>query len=76
MQHLRANTVCCAAAWAVLDGIENEWLIERLSKVGADPKQGFERLKETYLAIGGVRRASFYVDVDWSILTVGKHRIP
>ncbi|CAE6956087.1 Isoleucine 2-epimerase [Paraburkholderia domus] len=58
------NTVCCAAASAVLDVIENERLIERSATVGAYLRQGFERLQTTYQSIGDVRGAGLYVGVE------------
>ncbi|MBN3786934.1 aspartate aminotransferase family protein [Burkholderia sp. Ac-20353] len=58
------NTVCCAAAAAVLDVIENERLIERAARVGRYLKEGFERLKGAYRSIGDVRGAGLYVAVE------------
>ena len=58
------NTVCCAAASAVLDVIENERLIERSATVGAYLRQGFERLQKTYPSIGDVRGVGLYVGVE------------
>jgi 4-aminobutyrate aminotransferase-like enzyme len=58
------NTVCCAAAAAVLDVIEGEGLIERASAVGSYLKQGFEQLQRRFPAIGDVRGAGLYLGVD------------
>lgn len=59
------NTVCCAAASAVLDVIENEQLIERSASVGQYLKAGFERLKRNHRAIGDVRGAGLYLAVEF-----------
>jgi 4-aminobutyrate aminotransferase-like enzyme len=58
------NTVCCAAASAVLDVIENEGLIARAGRVGAYLKRGFLDLQQRHPAIGDVRGAGLYLAVD------------
>lgn len=58
------NTVCCAAAAAVLDVIEQEQLIGRAARVGQHLKQGFEKLMCNFDGIGDVRGAGLYLGVD------------
>ena len=49
------NTVCCAAASAVLDVLQDERLVERSAQVGQYLKDGFERLQRADARIGDVR---------------------
>ena len=52
------NTVCCAAASAVLDVLQDERLVERSAQVGQYLKDGFERLQRADARIGdGAARA-------------------
>ena len=58
------NTVCCAAAAAVLDVIEHESLIARAARVGGVLRSGVEALQARYSAIGEVRGAGLYLGVE------------
>lgn len=58
------NTVCCAAASAVLDVLRDERLIERSAQVGQYLKDGFERLQRADARIGDVRGAGLYLGVE------------
>ena len=59
------NTVCCAAASAVLDVIEDECLIDNAAVTGAKLKQGFVDLMRAHASIGDVRGAGLYVGVEF-----------
>ena len=58
------NTVCCAAASAVLDVLRDERLIERSAQVGQYLKDCFERLQRADARIGDVRGAGLYLGVE------------
>jgi len=58
------NTVCCAAAAAVLDVIEQESLIARAARVGGVLRSGVEALQARYPVIGDVRGAGLYLGVE------------
>ncbi|WP_137598080.1 aspartate aminotransferase family protein [Paucilactobacillus kaifaensis] len=49
------NPVCCAAALATLDVIEEEHLVEKSATDGEYAKQAFERMQAKYSFIGDVR---------------------
>lgn len=49
------NPVCCAAALATLDVIEEEHLVEKSAIDGEYAKQAFERMQAKYSFIGDVR---------------------
>jgi 4-aminobutyrate aminotransferase-like enzyme len=68
------NTVCCAAASAVLDVIEQESLLARAARVGGVLRAGVETLQARYPAIGDVRGAGLYVGVE--IVAPGGGRDP
>ncbi|MCI1015993.1 aspartate aminotransferase family protein [Herbaspirillum sp. C7C2] len=59
------NTVCCAAASAVLDVIESEGLIENAKATGAYLKRGLEQLKSVHPSIGDVRAIGLYAAVEF-----------
>jgi 4-aminobutyrate aminotransferase-like enzyme len=59
------NTVCCAAASAVLDVIEKEGLIAHAADSGNYLKSGLESLKRKHDSIGDVRGAGLYLAVEF-----------
>jgi 4-aminobutyrate aminotransferase-like enzyme len=59
------NSVCIAAAAAVLDVIENEALLENSRVVGAYLRGGIESLVAGRPAAGDVRGAGLYIAVDF-----------
>ncbi|ALU87962.1 aspartate aminotransferase family protein [Herbaspirillum rubrisubalbicans] len=59
------NTVCCAAASAVLDVIESEGLIDNAKQTGAYLKRGLEQLKVQHQCIGDVRAIGLYAAVEF-----------
>ncbi|MGO0790918.1 aspartate aminotransferase family protein [Herbaspirillum seropedicae] len=59
------NTVCCAAASAVLDVIESEGLINNAKETGASLKLGLEQLKGQHQCIGDVRAIGLYAAVEF-----------
>ena len=58
------NPVCCAAALATLDVVENE-LLANTREVGAQMLAGLKRLQEKHAAIGDVRGVGLYIGVDF-----------
>jgi 4-aminobutyrate aminotransferase-like enzyme len=59
------NTVCCAAASAVLDVIEKEGLIAHAADAGHYLKSGLEALKRQHASIGDVRGVGLYLAVEF-----------
>ncbi|WP_284078847.1 aspartate aminotransferase family protein [Herbaspirillum aquaticum] len=59
------NTVCCAAASAVLDVIESEGLISNAKETGAHLKRGLEQLKAQHQSIGDIRAIGLYAAVEF-----------
>jgi 4-aminobutyrate aminotransferase-like enzyme len=59
------NTVCCAAASAVLHVIEEENLIKHSAEVGLYLKKGFENLKKEHSTIGDVRGAGLFAGIEF-----------
>jgi 4-aminobutyrate aminotransferase len=58
------NPVCCAAALATLDVIEEEGLLARASEMGERLRLGFGELACRYEAIGDVRGSGLMLGVD------------
>lgn len=58
------NTVSCAAAVAVLDTIEREWLIAHAARIGDGLREGIAGLAGRHPAIGDVRGAGMFVGVE------------
>ncbi len=58
------NTVCCAAAAAVLNVIKEEGLIEHAALVGQHLRAGLGRLQRQTARIAGVRGAGLYAAVE------------
>lgn len=59
------NPVCCAAALAVLDVIEDEGLQRNALEVGAYLQAGLRRLADGDARIGEVRGAGLFIGVDF-----------
>lgn len=59
------NTVCCAAASAVLDVIESEGLISNAKKTGAYLKRGLQQLKARHQSVGDIRAIGLYAAVEF-----------
>jgi 4-aminobutyrate aminotransferase-like enzyme len=59
------NTVCCAAASAVLDVIADEALIDNAADTGRYLKAGLDSLRHAHASIGDVRGAGLYLAVEF-----------
>ncbi|MBB4302551.1 4-aminobutyrate aminotransferase [Rhodobium orientis] len=64
MQTLHGNAICCGAAHAVLDTIENEKLIDNAATIGARLLSSLEALKEKHAEIGEVRGRGLAIGVE------------
>src|SRR6266702_4061100 len=69
------NTVCCAAASAVLDVIEKEALIAHADATGNYLKAGLQALQRTHGSIGDVRGTGLYLAVEF-IETASNDKTP
>lgn len=58
------NPVCCAAALAVLEVIENEGLMANAARTGAYLKQQLSILAQRYASLGEIRGAGLFIGVD------------
>jgi len=67
------NPVCCAAALAVLDVIEEESLQANALKVGNQLQRGLRELATKYSAIGDVRGAGLFIGAE---LVTGTNKKP
>jgi 4-aminobutyrate aminotransferase-like enzyme len=59
------NPVCCAAANAVLDVIQNEGLMAHAARVGAFLQKGLRELAAIYPQIGDVRGAGLFIGAEF-----------
>lgn len=67
------NTVCCAAASAVLDVIESEDLISRAARVGAYLKEQLVQVQGRHANIGDVRGVGLYAAVEFVVPDTQQH---
>ena len=58
------NPVACAAALAVLDGIERDGLLERATEIGAIALERLTRMQERFQVIGDVRGRGAMVAIE------------
>jgi 4-aminobutyrate aminotransferase len=59
-----ANPVCCAAALATLEVIEEEGLVENADRIGAHLREGLIALAERFDCIGDIRGLGLMLGVD------------
>jgi len=69
-----ANPVCCQAASATIDIIEEENLLQRAEKTGTYIKERFNDMKDRYPIIGDVRGIGLSIGVDLVANRITKER--